>query len=120
MHMKSRYGRWRMMRFIPFALLMITLAGALVMQLWNWLLPDLFGLHSISLIQALGLLVLSRILLGGWFRPGGHRCLHHGAWNHMTDEERERIREKLRGRCWHSDEHDHKLDGKPDGDHSAS
>mgnify|MGYP001126950129 CR=1 FL=1 len=38
--------------------------GAIVMLLWNWLMPVIFGLPALSLWQALGLLVLMRILFG--------------------------------------------------------
>jgi len=118
MHMKSRNGKWRAIRFIPFVILMMVLVAALVMQLWNWLLPELFGLHPISLAQAFGLFVLSKILFGGWRTGGGHRWFGHGhgAWGHMTDEEREKIREKFRGRCWHDEERNQ----KPDSDHVVS
>jgi hypothetical protein len=43
--------------------------GEVVMHLWNWLLPMLFGWRQISFWQALGLLILCRILFGGF---GGH------------------------------------------------
>ena len=73
------------------------------MALWNWLTPALFGWHAIGFWQALGLLALSRILIGGW-RGGGHRAHWRGRmaerWDRMTDEERARFREGLRhGRC---------------------
>lgn len=42
----------------------ITIGGFVVMHLWNWLLPALFGWRVITFWQALGLLVLSRILFG--------------------------------------------------------
>ena len=47
--------------------------GAIVMLLWNWLMPVIFGLPALSLWQALGLLVLMRILFGsfGFGRRGG-------------------------------------------------
>src|SRR5579863_7766917 len=47
----------------------IALGGEVVLLLWNWLLPPLFGWHQITFWQALGLLALCRILFGGW---GGH------------------------------------------------
>ena len=34
-----------------------------VMLLWNWLMPELFGLSTISFWQAIGLLLLSALLL---------------------------------------------------------
>ncbi|MBN1895782.1 hypothetical protein JW906_14925 [bacterium] len=51
------------------------LFGWLVMLLWNWLMPDLFGLTVISFWQAWGLVLLSHIL----FKAGGHsfRGDHH-------------------------------------------
>ena len=49
--------------------LFVALFGEVVMHLWNWLLPALFGWRQITFWQALGLLVLCRILFGGF---GGH------------------------------------------------
>ena len=51
-------------------LLAITLLGVVTMLLWNWLVPDLFNGPVITYWQALGLLVLSKILFWGW---GGNR-----------------------------------------------
>jgi hypothetical protein len=65
--------------------------GEAVKLLWNWLLPPLFGLPVVSFWQALGLLVLSRILFGGFGRHGGRR------WR-VKDEDRERIRQRMRER----------------------
>jgi hypothetical protein len=45
--------------------LVVTLFGVAVQQLWNHLLPEIFGLPTIGFWQALGLLVLSWLLLGG-------------------------------------------------------
>jgi len=101
---------WCLLRGLKFALLAVVAAaalGAVVMTLWNWLMPDLFGWHAISFWQALGLLVLSKILLGGWHGRHGHHHMHWRArmmerWEHMTDEEREKFRQGLRHRhCWH-------------------
>lgn len=73
----------------------------IVMGLWNWLMPALFGLPSITYLQALGLLVLCRILFGGF---GGHgagwraRRRMSERWDHLPRDKRERIREKIRER----------------------
>lgn len=79
----------------------VALCGAVVMQLWNWLAPALFGWHTITLWQALGILVLSRILFGSW--TGHHGRGHHGRergdhGGDMTPEEREKLREGMRAR----------------------
>src|SRR5215470_8670530 len=51
-------------------LLFAYLGGEIVMLLWNWLLPPLFGWRMLTFWQALGLLALCRILFG---HHGGHR-----------------------------------------------
>ena len=87
----------------PAMVLFAWLFGEIVMHLWNWLMPTLFGLKLITFWQALGLLVLCRILVGGL--GGGSNNPRHrerrwkDRWEHMTPEERERFREFMRGRC---------------------
>jgi hypothetical protein len=84
-------------------LLFIALGGAVVQQLWNWLLPPLFDWREITFWQALGLLALCRILFGGF----GHRGFYGPNFRRrmaerserMTPEERERFRQGMRGRC---------------------
>lgn len=41
------------------------LLGYVVMWLWNWLMPELFGLPVINYWQAVGLFILLKILIGG-------------------------------------------------------
>jgi hypothetical protein len=76
------------------ALLAIGLFGLIVMWLWNALLPPLFGWKLIGFWQAMGLLVLARILFGGFGR-GGHRHWRSRMRERcarMTPEEREKFR----------------------------
>ena len=77
-------------------LLFIAIGGEVVRQLWNWLLPPLFGWHQITFWQALGMLVLCRILFGGF---GGHGRSRSNGRGRMTPEERERFRQRMRERC---------------------
>ena len=78
------------------------IGGEVVMLLWNWLAPALFGLRQVTFWQALGLLALCRILFGGFGLSGGasHRSRRRMAerWEQMTPEERERFRQGLHGR----------------------
>jgi hypothetical protein len=82
--------------------LFIAIGGGIVQLLWNWLLPALFGWRSITFWQALGLLALCRILFGGFglrASPGTNvRRRIAERWQHMTPEERERLRQGLCGR----------------------
>ncbi len=99
----KKHGLVRGLKFVLFAVLFVTVFSFVVMRLWNWLLPALFGWHLISFWQALGILVLSKILFGGFRgRPGRHMYWRHRMaerWEHMTPEEREKFREAMRGRC---------------------
>jgi hypothetical protein len=93
-----------MIVFVAFALVLL---GYLVMVLWNAVLPAATGLHPITFIQALALLVLSRILFGGlrgWRRGGHWRARLQARWQQMTPEERERFREVLGSRGCHRNE----------------
>ena len=98
----KRYWIFRALKMITFAALAVTLLGYVVMSIWNAVLPAVTGLHSITFVQALGLLVLSRILFGGlrgWGRRGGHwRARMHARWQQMSPEERERFRDILGSR----------------------
>jgi len=99
-----RMGR-KFFFFAPLAivgvLIFIAVGGFIVQQLWNWLLPAIFGWHSITFWQALGLLVLCRILFGGLGR--GHRGPGFGRrmrdrWDHLTPDQRARFRDRMRER----------------------
>lgn len=79
----------------------VFVGGEVVRRLWNWLLPSLFGVPAITFWQALGLLVLCRILFGG-FGVHGRGPRRWGRWEHMTPEERERFRHGMRER-WRMD-----------------
>jgi hypothetical protein len=97
--------KWIWMAFLaPLGIaLFIVIGGELVMHLWNWLLPPLFGWRQISFWQAVGLLALCRILFGGLGMRGSHRSNGRRRmaerWEQMTPEEREKARQGFRGRC---------------------
>ena len=97
------HGFWRILRILSIVALAATVFGFAVMWLWNWLMPALFGLHVIGYWQALGLLVLSKILFSGFRgRPslaGDWRARLIRRWDEMTPEEREKFRAGMRGRC---------------------
>ena len=67
--------------------------GLVTMLLWNWLVPAVFSGPEITLVQALGILVLSKILLAS---GRGH---HWGRWGHpgWRDELQKRMQEEHSG-----------------------
>jgi|WetSurMetagenome_2_1015567.scaffolds.fasta_scaffold01680_2 hypothetical protein len=63
---------------VAFAVLFALLFGWLVLLLWNWLMPVLFGLKAITFWQAFGLVLLAKLLFGGT----GHHPNYHHTWLH--------------------------------------
>jgi hypothetical protein len=82
-------------------LVALTIFGFFVMNLWNWLAPAVFGARTVTFWQAMGLLVLTRILFGGWHGQPGYRMRGRmlEKWAQMTPEERERFRQSWHGGC---------------------
>ena len=85
----------------PLALLgivvFIAIGGEVVLHLWNWLLPTLFGWRQITFWQAVGVLALCRILFGGLGGHGSHRSNFRRRMaercERMTPEEWEKFRQ---------------------------
>ena len=87
---------------LVFVLAAVAVLGGMVMVLWNAVLPGLFaGAQPIDYLHALGLLILSRILFGGFRGHGGwHGRRHWAGWKAMTAEERTQFEERIRpARC---------------------
>ena len=99
-------GTW-ILKGIGFFAAFVVIGGFAIMSLWNWLMPVIFGLKIITFVQALGLLVLSKILFGGF--GGGHRfgggCCGGGGhrqhfwknkmaerWEKLSPEDREKFK----------------------------
>ena len=96
---------FKILKVITFVLLFVAVGGLVFMNLWNWLIPAIFGLKVISFTQALGLLVLSKILFGGFGRGGGWGSNRTHFWKNkiaermknMSPEDRERMKAKWGG-----------------------
>lgn len=97
----------KFLAFVALGVLAIFLIGFVTMSLWNWLVPVLFNGPIITFWQALGLLLLSKLLFWGF---GGKKQWHsHGPqvenhWKNkfynkfssMTPEERSALKEKMK------------------------
>ena len=89
--------------FIPIFIGGLFLFNWAVMLLWNAILPAVLGVKAITFWQALGILVLSKILFGfnsGW---GGRRRRWRDKmedkWHTMNPDEREKFRAEWKDRC---------------------
>jgi hypothetical protein len=94
-------------KIAAFALLAITgifVVGFVTMQLWNWLVPVLFNGPVVTIWQALGLLLLSKLLFWGFGGGKGHAERKRAFWaaqmrgkfSSMTPEEREIMKQKMK------------------------
>jgi hypothetical protein len=101
--MSQQYWILRGLKFVVLVTVLIGVIGWLFMQLWNWLIPEIFGLKPINYAHALGLLVLCRMLFGGrpgFFHRGRGHWKHrlHAKWESMSPEEREKFRSGMQSR----------------------
>jgi hypothetical protein len=91
---------FKVLKIILFVIVAGAALGFVTMELWNALLPQIFGWNHITFWQGIGLVVLSRILFGGFHRHSGHRdqWKHRmkERFEHMTPEEREKFRKGMR------------------------
>ena len=95
---------YRFFKALKIAVLVVAASfvfGFVIMHLWNWLMPRIFTLPTITFWQALGLFVLSKLLFGGVHRHGGRgpwRRHMRERWAAMSPEEQEKFRTGMRGR----------------------
>lgn len=102
----------RVLRIVLKVIIMLAVVTLLVMLLWNWLIPLIFHGPVISYFEALGLLVLAKLLLAFPMGRGfGHRHRYYRSryWKEleekmagMSEEEREKFKAELKNKChWH-------------------
>jgi hypothetical protein len=98
----------KILKMLAIGVVAILIFGSVTMLLWNWLMPALFGIKAIGFWQALGVVVLSKILFGS-FRGGGRfgpdgpcgpwRKRMTERWEQMTPEEREKFKQGMKSWC---------------------
>ncbi|MFN8293777.1 MAG: hypothetical protein U0T72_08615 [Chitinophagales bacterium] len=91
----------KIIAFIVLVPIALALFGYVFMLLWNWLMPEIFGLTTITFWQAFGLLALSKIIFGSiggnWRSKARWRMEEKFAG--MTSEEKECFKQEMRERC---------------------
>ena len=78
--------------------------GTVVMYLWNNILHVVTGVGLVSFWQALGILILAKILFGGFKGMHKHHKCHsemhdmHHKWMKLSPEEREKLKAEWESR----------------------
>jgi hypothetical protein len=99
----KRHWILRAVKMLAFVAVLVVVTGAAVMLLWNALVPAIFGGTPITWVQAVGLLVLARLLSGGgrrafWGRRGNSwRQRWDAKVAKMSPEEREQWKAEFGG-----------------------
>jgi hypothetical protein len=105
---RNHPGRRRVRIFFPVAFtILFFVVSAVVMLLWNALLPDIVHVTAITYWQSAGILMLCRILFGGMpFGKGGRGRFGRGPSPEMreklmsmSEEERAKFKEQWKERC---------------------
>jgi Ca2+/H+ antiporter, TMEM165/GDT1 family len=103
----KRFWIRKVIGIVCMAIIGVMVFSGIVMLLWNALLPELFHFPVISFWQALGLLILTKLLFGG-FRGGGPgrgrlkdklKDKMNQRWMNMTPEEKEKFKQDWGRRC---------------------
>jgi hypothetical protein len=103
--MHKKFWIKKIIGFTILAMAFGTILSYVVMLLWNGVLATVVPVSIISFSQAIGILVLSKILFGGFHgRWGGGRGMQwrnelKEKWHTMSPEEKDRMKEEWRNRC---------------------
>ena len=100
-----QYMKWKWAaKGIAFGLLFVTAITFATMLLWNNLASAIFELPMLTFFQALGLMVLGRLLTGGFGPRGWGKGVrgHHmrERWKNMPPEQREQFMQRWGKRGW--------------------
>ncbi len=107
--------RFKFLKIAMMVIIIFSLVSGIVMFLWNWLMPELFGLPVITFWKAAGLLLLSKILFGGFKKshngPNGPPWKKHWQekWQNIPEEKREKWKQRFADK-WCGPAHETKLD----------
>ncbi|MBI3232666.1 MAG: hypothetical protein HYZ42_01255, partial [Bacteroidetes bacterium] len=89
--------------FIPFFIILAIFGFTyIVMLLWNYVFVDMYPAAELTFYKAMALLVLSKILFGGFKGGNGFGGKANGWKNrmkNMTDEEKEAMKAEWKQRC---------------------
>lgn len=96
--------------FLLFPPAVLAIVTYIVMWLWNTILTAVVGVHEVNFWQAMGILVLSKILFGGFHGRCGtgpfrkiHKKQMEQEMSGMSEEEKQKLKEIWKKRCFQTD-----------------
>lgn len=101
----NSYKRKWIARGIFFGVIFFALITLGTMYLWNNLMTHIFALPEITYLQTLGLMLIGRLLTGGFGQHARHRHRHWRSkrwrerWQQMSDDERQEFMHRC-GAWW--------------------
>lgn len=104
--MKRKFNAKKIFGILLLVIASILLFGYIVMWLWNGILPSVIHVSTITFYQALGILLLSKILFGGFRGRGGchkdksfWKAEMESKFANMSSEEKEQFKKDWKNRC---------------------
>ncbi|MBD0333640.1 MAG: hypothetical protein ICV66_13420, partial [Chitinophagaceae bacterium] len=100
--MNRSYRARRFLFFLPLFFLGVLVFGWIVMLLWNNVASPVLHISTVTFWQALGILVLSKILFSSFTGRGGYSRDYRKQklmWNSMTPEQQQKFKEEWKNRC---------------------
>jgi len=100
---KEKSDLKRFIFFVPLIIALIFVMGFVIQYLWNALLPEIIGVGTVTYWQAMGILLLSKILFGGFSGGKDKKSKKRNCkkskisdlkekWNQLDDEQKEKIK----------------------------
>ena len=97
----KKFHPFKILGMAGMVVLFVGIAGAAVMFLWNAIIPEVTGWKPLTYWQAIGILVLFKILFGGFRRGSGRHQRRRSRWKEMRNKwkgmdpkERKQMKEK--------------------------
>jgi hypothetical protein len=103
--MNKKFWIKKIIGFTIMAVAFVAFISYVVMRLWNGVLVDVTTVKEITYPQAIGILVLAKILFGGfkgncWCGKGNSwKQNMKEKWEKMNPEEREKFKQEWRNKC---------------------
>ena len=106
----QQHWRKRRLFFLPLIIIGLFAVSAVIMLLWNWIIPGISTLSALTFWQAMGLFILCRILFHGFHFRNNYNSHHRfvraafkDKFMNMNEQERQQFKDQWKQRCCRKD-----------------